>query len=70
MALKYWDIIAEDLDLKPISEPATKRALKKSAISLESRQRSFFNSFPDLDNDKVVSGDKMMIKAKEPVRYK
>jgi hypothetical protein len=70
MALKYWDVIGEDLNIDPISERQLRDRLKKSAISLESRQRSSFSSFPDLDNDNVVSGDKMMINAEGPVRHK
>ena len=42
MAVKYWDIIAEGLDLKPISNRQLRGCLKKSVTSLESQQRLSF----------------------------
>ena len=34
MAIEYWDLIAKDLDLPPISERQLRDRLKKSAITL------------------------------------
>ena len=40
MAIEYWDLIAKDLNLKPISERQLRDRLKKSAIvRLPSNQR-------------------------------
>ncbi len=70
MALRYWDIIAEDMDLSPISGRQLRFRLKKSVISMESQQRSFFSYFLSLSEDRTISADKMMNKAKGPVWHK
>ena len=70
MTLQYWDIIAAGLNLSPISERELRERLKKSVISQESQQRSFFSSFLNLIKDRVINADKMMNKAKGPVWYK
>ena len=69
-AVKYWDVIAEGFDLTPISERQHRERLKKSVISLENQQRSFFNYSLNLSGDRVISADKMMNKAKGPVWHK
>jgi hypothetical protein len=39
-------------------------------MSSNQKQHLFFSSLLSLSNDKIVSGDKMMIKAKGPVWHK
>ena len=63
-------MIAEGLDLTSISERQLRERLKKSFISLENQQRLSFSCFLNLTNDRVVSADKMMNKAKGPAWYK
>jgi hypothetical protein len=70
MASEYWDLIAKDLNLNPIRDGQLRDRLKKSAISLESQQRSFFKCFLSWSHDRVISADKMMNRAKCPIRHK
>ena len=68
--LEYWDLISKDLQLPPISERQLSDRLKKSAITLENQQRSFFKCFLSWSGDRVISADKMMNHAKGPVWHK
>jgi hypothetical protein len=71
MVLPYWEILSEGRELtKPISESQVRDRLKKSAISLEELQRSFFRFFLKKASLKKVSADKMRVKAKGPVGRK
>lgn len=68
MAVKYWDVIAEGLNITPISDMTLRERLKKSFIFLESQQRLSFSYFLNLTNERAVSADKMMNKARDPAR--
>ena len=70
MVMDYWDEIAQNTSLEPISERQLRDRLKKSAITLESQQRSFFKYFLNWSNDRVISADKMMNRAKGPIWHK
>jgi len=70
MAVNYWPVIAQGMDLTPISERQLRERLKKTVISLENQQCSFFSYFLSLSNDNTISADKMMNKAKGPVWHK
>jgi hypothetical protein len=70
MAVQYWHIIADSMDLSPISKRQLRDRLKKSVISLENQQRLFLNCFLKLTDDRVISADEMMTKAKGPVWHK
>ena len=61
MAVKYWDVIAERLDLTPISERQLRERLKKPVNSLENQQCSFFSYLLNLSKDNTVSADKMTL---------
>lgn len=69
-AVKYWNVIAEGMNLPPISERQLRERLKKPVISLENQQRSFFSYFLNLTGENVISADKMMTKAKGPIWHK
>jgi len=70
LALRYWDIITQGLNLKSIPESTLRDRLKKSAINLENLQVSFFRYFLEITSIKKVSADKMPIQAKGLVLYK
>jgi len=48
IALKYWDIIAEDLDLEPISERQLRDRLKKICQQPGKPAAFIFQLFPEL----------------------
>jgi hypothetical protein len=49
MAVRYWDIIAQGLDLKPISERQLRERLKK-ILHFPAKPAAFiFQLFPELD---------------------
>ena len=49
MAMQYWDIIAKDLDLKPISERQLRDRLKKICHHPGKPAKFIFQLFPELE---------------------
>jgi hypothetical protein len=70
MAFRYWSVIAQGMDLTPISKRQLRELLKKSVISLENQQSPFFSCFLNLTADKVINTDKMTNKAHGPLWHK
>ena len=50
MAVTYWDVIAKDLDLKPISERQLRERLKKIRHFPGKPAAFIFQLFPELDS--------------------
>ena len=49
MAVEYWDLIAKDLDLKPISERQLRDRLKKISHKPGKPATFIFQMFPELE---------------------
>lgn len=70
MAVKYRNIIAQEMDLSPISEKQLYKMVGNYAIVLETRQHLLFSYFLSLGEDRVVSAEKMRNSVKGSVWHR
>ena len=71
LARTYWqELCGPQVQASPISERQLRARLKKSALSLEAVQETCSKFFHRTTCDKVVSADKMMVRARGPVWHR